>query len=165
MTNKTLLAIAVSLLGAAACSSSTVTTGDAGDAGEPGNTTGDAGSDGGSCAVNPQSGTATCDSCLATMCCSELVTCYGTDPAVTTACQKLIDCVQTLEAGDPDAGIAGMSMSDSFDACTGPDGGAVDGGAMYTASDATAARAMLECLGDGNTSANRCGASCGGVGP
>jgi hypothetical protein len=147
-------------------SSSTPTEDDAGpsvpiDAGDAATTTPDA-ADGGSCAVDPHSGTDTCDTCLATMCCSELVTCYGTDPNTTTACQMLLDCIQAAEGGDADAGIAGLSMADAIATCAGPDGGAADGGVAYSSSDVSAAQAMLECLGDGNTSANRCGSSCGG---
>ena len=161
-----LCAASLVFLGLQGCSSTSTSTVDDGgpatpaDAGDAAATT--PGTDGGSCAVNPHSGADTCDTCLATMCCSELVTCYGTDPNTTTACQMLLDCIQSAEAGDPDAGIAGLSMADAIATCAGPDGGAADGGIAYSASDVAAAQAMLECLGDGNTSANRCGSSCGG---
>ena len=117
------------------------------DSGTPPPDSGDAGG----CGVAPDTSNPTCDTCLETMCCTQLETCFGTNPSASTMCEALVSCVQDAEAGNDAA--APMTMSNAFDLC------APDGGTTYTATDLASAAAFLSCLGDGNAS-GACASSC-----
>jgi hypothetical protein len=128
-------------------------TSDTGTSPETGTSSPDSG-EAGSCGVAPSTGTQACDECLETMCCSQLETCFGTAPDASTTCEMLVGCVQSLEAGDADSGIAAMSMADALESC------APDGGTNYSATDVTSALGVLGCLGDGAGGTGACATAC-----
>jgi hypothetical protein len=110
-------------------------------------TTADTGS--GGCGVSPQTGSATCDTCLETACCTQLETCFGTQADVTPSCEMLVSCVQDIESTN------GGNLADALDTCA-----PADAGSTYSATDITNAKAMLACLGDGDAGSNVCGTAC-----
>jgi hypothetical protein len=126
--------------------------GDSATAAETSTPTPDGGTDeAGTCGVAPSTGTAACDTCLETSCCSALETCFGTSTTTTTACQMLVQCVQDAETGNDAA--APMTMAEAMDLCT------PDSGSTYSSTDITNAAAFFSCLGDGNSS-GACASSC-----
>ena len=99
------------------------------------------GADGGSCAVTAETGNATCDQCVDSMCCTALVVCgipddAGTNDAGTSACGQLLGCTLDCVAGTLDAGQVAEALSDCQALCN----------PTYTMSEQANASALLQCL-------------------
>jgi hypothetical protein len=108
----------------------------------------DAGDSGGSCAVALDTGSADCDSCVATSCCTQLTSCdtpddAGVNDAGASACEQLITCINDFNTST-DAGVdAGAGES----ACN----------TAYTPTEVTTGAALLTCI------RGTCGTQCPGI--
>lgn len=104
-------------------------------------TDGSGGADGAVCGVTGDTGSDSCNQCLDTACCAALEACgtpddAGTNDAGASACQGLLECTLDCVAGNPDAGVAGDTLSNCQALCN----------PSYTTSEQAAASALLQCL-------------------
>jgi hypothetical protein len=96
--------------------------------------------EGGVCAIGADTGSASCDQCLDSLCCTALVACgtldaAGANDAGASACEQLLQCILDCVAGNPDAGVSAGSQS-SCEAICNP---------SYTPSEQQSASALLQC--------------------
>lgn len=113
------------------------------------NSTSDAASEAGTCAVGATTASANCDQCLSSQCCAALVACAATDAAGVndagaSACEQLLGCIVDCVAGNPDAGVAPGTLSDCQSVC----------GPSYTSSEQQNASGVLACQ------SSSCSSSC-----
>lgn len=107
------------------------------------------GADGGACAVAATTGSASCDQCLDSQCCTALVACdtqddAGVSDAGASACEQLLGCILDCVAGNADAGVDGGSLSDCQSVCN----------PSYTSTEQQNATAVLTCQ------SSNCSSSC-----
>jgi hypothetical protein len=99
--------------------------------------------------VGAATGSATCDQCLDSQCCTALVSCdtpdsAGVDDAGSSACEQLLGCTLDCLAGNPDAGVDGGTLTTCEALCN----------PSYTLSEQQNATALLQCQ------AANCSTSC-----
>ncbi|HZU84655.1 MAG TPA: hypothetical protein VE987_17115, partial [Polyangiaceae bacterium] len=76
----------------------------------------DTSTDAGTCPIGASTGSTSCDQCLESQCCAQIVACdtpddAGVDDGGASACEQLVQCTLDCAAGNAEAGVDGGSVS------------------------------------------------------